>query len=236
MILAVAALGARSACVVLGRALPRLGIDCPTWAGRPIRGKGVDIEGWLRGLGLERYAGSFRDNEIDAAVLPRLTDEHLKELGLPLGPRLKLLAAIATLHDDTAPPAPAPGMPMPAGAASSPAAERRQLTVMFCDLVGSTALSGRLDPEEMQAVLRGYQNAVAGEILRFGGHVAKFMGDGVLAYFGWPRAHEDEAERAARAGLTIAEAVGRALHPGRGAARGADRHRDRPRGRGRPCR
>jgi class 3 adenylate cyclase/predicted ATPase len=173
----------------------------------------VDIEGWLRGLGLERYAGSFRDNEIDAAVLPRLTDEHLKELGLPLGPRLKLLAAIATLCDGTAPSAPAPGMPTPAGAASSPAAERRQLTVMFCDLVGSTALSGRLDPEEMQAVLRGYQNAVAGEILRFGGHVAKFMGDGVLAYFGWPRAHEDEAERAVRAGLIIAEAVGRLSTP-----------------------
>ena len=173
----------------------------------------MDIEDWLRGLGLERYAKSFRDNEIDAAVLPRLTDEHLKELGLPLGPRLKLLAAIATLHDDTAPPAPAPGMPMPAGAASSTAAERRQLTVMFCDLVGSTALSGRLDPEEMQEVLRAYQNAVAGEILRFGGHVAKFMGDGVLAYFGWPRAHEDDAERAVRAGLTIADAVGQLSTP-----------------------
>jgi hypothetical protein len=122
----------------------------------------VDIEGWLRGLGLERYAGSFRDNEIDATVLPRLTDEHLKELGLPLGPRLKLLAAIATLCDGTAPPAPAPGIPIPAGAAPSTTAERRQLTVMFCDLVGSTALSGRLDPEEMQEVLRAYQNAVAG--------------------------------------------------------------------------
>jgi class 3 adenylate cyclase len=173
----------------------------------------VDIEDWLRGLGLERYAKSFRDNEIDAAVLPRLTDEHLKELRLPLGPRLKLLAAIAMLRDETAPPAPAPGIPMPAGTAPSTAAERRQLTVMFCDLVGSTALSGRLDPEEMQEVLRAYQNAVAGEILRFGGHVAKFMGDGVLAYFGWPRAHEDDAERAVRAGLTIADAVGQLSTP-----------------------
>ena len=114
----------------------------------------MDIAAWLRGLGLERYAKSFRDNEIDAAVLPRLTDEHLKELRLPLGPRLKLLAAIAMLRDETAPPAPAPGIPMPAGTAPSTAAERRQLTVMFCDLVGSTALSGRLDPEEMQEVLR----------------------------------------------------------------------------------
>ena len=173
----------------------------------------MDIEGWLRGLGLERYAGSFRDNEIDATVLPRLTDEHLKELGLPLGPRLKLLDAIATLRDDTAPPAPAPGMPMPAGAAPSTAAERRQLTVMFCDLVGSTALSGRLDPEEMQEVLRAYQNAVAGEIARYGGHLAKFLGDGVLAYFGWPRTHEDEAERAVRAGLAIAGVVPRLSTP-----------------------
>jgi class 3 adenylate cyclase len=193
-----------------------LGYTAPGGQERPVKGKGVDIEGWLRGLGLERYAGSFRDNEIDAAVLSRLTDEHLKELGLPLGPRLKLLAAIATLHDATTPSAPAPGMPMPAGAAPSRAAERRQLTVMFCDLVGSTALSSQLDPEEMQEVLRVYQNAVAGEIARYGGHLAKFLGDGVLAYFGWPRAHEDEAERAVRAGQAIAEAVARLATPAGG--------------------
>ena len=94
-----------------------------------------------------------------------------------------------------------------APAATPRAAERRQLTVLFCDLVGSTALSGELDPEEMGAVIRAYQNAVAGEIARFEGHVAKFMGDGVLAYFGWPQAHEDDAERAVRAGLALVRAV-----------------------------
>ena len=94
-----------------------------------------------------------------------------------------------------------------------PQAERRQLTVMFVDLVGSTALSARLDPEEMREVLRAYQNTVTGEIARFDGHVAKLMGDGVLAYFGWPRAHEDDAERAVRAGLAIVEAVGRLSTP-----------------------
>src|SRR5688572_14416184 len=95
------------------------------------------------------------------------------------------------------------------GAPKRPAssAERRQLTVLFCDLVGSTALSRRLDPEEMREILRTYQNAVAGEVARFEGHVAKFMGDGVLAYFGWPRAHEDDAERAVRAGLAVADTV-----------------------------
>jgi class 3 adenylate cyclase/predicted ATPase len=173
----------------------------------------VDIEGWLRGLGLERYAGAFCGNEIDAAVLPRLTDEHLKELGLPLGPRLKLLEAIARLRDDAAPRAPAPGEPVAAGTPSVAAAERRQLTVVFCDLVGSTALSRRLDPEEMREVLRAYQDAVAGEIVRYGGHLAKFLGDGVLAYFGWPRAQEDAAERAVRAGLSVASAVPRLATP-----------------------
>ena len=115
-------------------------------------------------------------------------------------------------------------------------AERRQLTVMFVDLVGSTALSAMLDPEDMREVICAYQNAVAGEIARFEGHVAKFMGDGVLAYFGWPRAHEDEAERAVRAGLAITAAIGRAEQPsGRGSGR-AGRDRDRPRGRRRPDR
>ncbi len=108
-------------------------------------------------------------------------------------------------------------------------AERRQLTVLFCDLVGSTALSGRLDPEDMSALIRTYQNAVAGEITRFEGHVAKFMGDGVLAYFGWPKAHEDDAERAVRAGPRAGPGGGRARGR-RPPARGAGRHRDRARG------
>ena len=162
----------------------------------------MDVGIWLRDLGLERYAPAFRDAEIDAAVLPRLTDKHLKELGLPLGPRLKLLEAVAKLRGDGPSTAPAPTTVAPV-----PGAERRQLTVMFVDLVGSTALSARLDPEEMRELIRAYQNVVAGEVTRFEGHVAKYMGDGVLAYFGWPRAHEDDAERAVRAGLAVAAAV-----------------------------
>jgi class 3 adenylate cyclase/predicted ATPase len=182
----------------------------------------VDIAAWLRGLGLERYEPVFRDNEIDAAVLPELTDEHLKELGLPLGPRLKLLKAIATLY---AAPGDRRGAPCPGGAeqaaedeARSPPAvtaseaERRQLTVLFCDLVASTELATRLDPEDLREVIRAYQDACAGAIVRFEGHVAKFMGDGVLAYFGWPRAHEGEAERAVCAGLQAVRAIG-ALAP-----------------------
>jgi class 3 adenylate cyclase/predicted ATPase len=157
----------------------------------------MDITAWLQDLGLGRYEQVFRDNAIDADVLPELTDEHLKELGLPLGHRLKLLKAVAVLRQ-----VPAPDQ-----------AERRQLTVVFADLVGSTALAAALDPEEMRDVLRAYQNTVAGEITRFEGHVAKYLGDGVLAYFGWPRAHEDDAERAVLAGLTIIEAVGRLSTP-----------------------
>lgn len=151
-----------------------------------------DIAAWLRNLGLERYEPAFRDNEITAEVLPDLTDADLRELGLPLGPRKMILRAIASLH------APSPSMhevqadtaPDPADKShyglqsAKPQAERRQLTVMFVDLVGSTALSSHLDPEDMREVLRGYQNTVTGEIARVKGHVAKLMGDGVLAYFG----------------------------------------------------
>jgi class 3 adenylate cyclase len=166
---------------------------------------GVDIAAWLQDLGLERYLEAFRANDVDADVLRTLSAEDLKELGVAsLGHRKKLLEAIATLAE--------PAERMVAGAVDAPAAmpraaERRQLTVLFCDLVGSTALSGELDPEEMGAVIRAYQNAVAGETLRFEGHVAKFMGDGVLTYFGWPKAHEDDAERAVRSGLALVRAV-----------------------------
>jgi class 3 adenylate cyclase len=128
-----------------------------------------------------------------------------------LGHRKRLLDAIATLAEPPADPQPSPAPRAPSQSAAQP--ERRPLTVVFCDLVGSTALSGRLDPEEMREVLRAYQNAVAGEVARYGGHVAKFMGDGVLAYFGWPRADEDDAERAVRAGLATAEAVRRLATP-----------------------
>src|SRR3954447_2806665 len=167
----------------------------------------VDIGIWLRGLGLERYEQAFRANDVDGQILPKLTVEDLAALGVAsVGHRRKLLEAIAALSS---------GAPSAVGARPRPAAvpvprhaaQRRQLTVMFVDLVGSTALSGRLDPEEMHEILESYQDAVSAEVTRFGGHVAKYMGDGVLAYFGWPRAYEDAAERAVRAGLAAAGAV-----------------------------
>src|SRR5205807_6711395 len=129
-----------------------------------------------------------------------------REQGLPIGPRRRMRAAIAALRDETP-----PGQPEDIPRRGD--AERRQLTVMFVDLASSTSLAARLDPEAMREILRAYQNAVAGEIGRVGGHVAKFMGDGVLAYFGWPQAHEDDAERAARAGLSIAAVVGTLTSP-----------------------
>jgi class 3 adenylate cyclase/tetratricopeptide (TPR) repeat protein len=181
-----------------------------------LRGTPLDISAWLRELGLERYETAFQSNDIDVDLLSNLTEADLERLGVAsLGHRKKLLAAIEALR----PPEPKMSAAATAIAAetslghSSPAsrseAERRQLTVMLVDLVGSTALSGRLDPEEMRDVLRAYQNTVAGEVGRFEGYVAKFMGDGVLAYFGWPRTHEDEAERAVRAGLAVVAAVAR---------------------------
>jgi class 3 adenylate cyclase/predicted ATPase len=172
----------------------------------------VDVGAWLRGLGLGQYEPVFRDNDIDVDLLATLTADDLRELGIvSLGHRKRLLAAAATLAEP-----PADLRPSPAPRAFHPSAaqpERRLLTVVFCDLVGSTALSGRLDPEEMREVLRAYQNAVAGEVARYGGHVAKFMGDGVLAYFGWPRADEDDTERAVRTGLATAGAVPRLATP-----------------------
>jgi class 3 adenylate cyclase/tetratricopeptide (TPR) repeat protein len=171
-----------------------------------------DVNEWLSELGLSQYEPAFRENDIDAEVVIGLTADDLRELGVAsIGHRRKLLDAIAALKG-IATAAPANSAPTPVVADSpavTPDAERRQLTVMFVDLVGSTELSARLDPEDMGSVIRAYQNTVAGEILRVEGHVAKFMGDGVLAYFGWPRAHEDEAERAVRAGLSIAASVAR---------------------------
>jgi len=163
----------------------------------------MDVGGWLRSLGLGQYEALFRENEIDADILPELTDVDLKELGVPLGHRKRLLRAISGLAAAETLGAP----PASTGARPQDAAERRQLTVMFCDLVGSTALSTRFDPEELREVIRAYQNAVSGIVARYEGFVAKFMGDGVLAYFGYPRAHEDDAERAVRAGLEVAAAV-----------------------------
>ncbi|MFO1038876.1 MAG: adenylate/guanylate cyclase domain-containing protein [Geminicoccaceae bacterium] len=159
----------------------------------------ADIASWLQELGLGEHAPAFAANGIDFDVLADLTDADLKELGLGLGDRKRLLRAVAARDSEPA----APAQP------ARREAERRQLTVMFVDLVGSTALAARLDPETMSQILRDYQNAVAGEISRYEGHVAKFMGDGVLAYFGWPHAHEDDAERSVRAALAIVAAAAR---------------------------
>ena len=174
----------------------------------------MDIAAWLQDLGLERYAPAFRDNEINERVLPSLTAEDLKDLGVTLvGHRRLLLDAIAALGSaGTAAAASATAAP-PDAPAPSTDAERRQLTVMFCDLVGSTALSTRHDPEDLRELIGDYHRAVADTVGRLDGFVAKYMGDGVLIYFGYPQAHEDDAERAVRAGLAVIEAVGKL--PGR---------------------
>lgn len=177
----------------------------------------MDVGDWLRKLGLERYEPAFRENKIDSEILPKLTAEDLKDLGIALvGDRRRLLDAIASLHAEAgAFAAEAPHVAGPGIGRSPPIAEaeRRQLTVMFVDLVGSTELSRRLDPEVMREVIRAYQTSVANEIERFDGHVAKFMGDGVLAYFGWPQGHEDDAERSVRAALAIVGTVARLATP-----------------------
>ena len=167
----------------------------------------IEITDWLRKLGLEQYAPAFRDNAIDSKVLPRLTAEDLKDLGVTMvGHRRRLLDAIAALSDE----APAAVVKQTSrDAPESADAEHRQVTVMFCDLVGSTALSTRFDPEDLQEVIGAYQRAVTEAVTGFGGFVAKYMGDGVLVYFGYPQAHEDDAERAVWAGLRTIEVIGR---------------------------
>jgi class 3 adenylate cyclase len=169
----------------------------------------MDIVVWLRSLGLGKYEAAFRENEIDETVLPSLTHETLKELGVTaVGHRLKLLDAIASLRS-----AGRRGSSADETEAARPTvtpedrAERRQVTVMFSDLVGSTALSFRMDPEDLREVISAYQKCVAETVQRSGGFVAKYMGDGVLVYFGYPHAHEDDAERAVRAGLELVAAV-----------------------------
>ena len=168
----------------------------------------MDVVVWLRSLGLGQYEAAFRENEIDETVLPSLTAEDLKDLGVGIvGHRRKLLDAIAALRADTnASPTATPG-PATVDASPRDTAERRQVTVMFSDLVGSTALSARMDPEDLREVISAYQKCVAETVRRFGGFVAKYMGDGVLIYFGYPHAHEDDAERAVRAGLELVAAV-----------------------------
>jgi class 3 adenylate cyclase/predicted ATPase len=168
----------------------------------------VDIVAWLRDLGLERYAQAFRDNDVDAKVLPHLTADDLKDIGVAsVGHRRAILAAIERLGEAAEPATPATPPEVSTPTAPRPEAERRQLTVMFVDLVGSTALSGELDPEDMRQVILAYQQCCADVVRRWEGHIAKYMGDGILAYFGYPRAHEDDAERAVRAALALVTAV-----------------------------
>jgi class 3 adenylate cyclase len=168
----------------------------------------MDIGGWLRSLGLERYEAAFRENEIFEKVLPNLTAEDLKELGVnALGHRRMLLDAIAALRADGSAKSPQAEAPLTLPT-SAHTAERRQVTVMFSDLVGSTALSARMDPEDLREVISAYQKCLAETVQRFGGFVAKYMGDGVLVYFGYPQAHEDDPERAVRAALKLTEAIG----------------------------
>ena len=172
----------------------------------------MDVSTWLRDLGLENYVQAFQAHDIDAEVLPRLTAEDLIALGISsIGHRRRLLDAIAALDQGRAP-ASAEKITV---AVRPVAAERRQLTVLFCDLVGSTELAARLDPEDLRGIMGAYQRCAAAVVERFEGHIAKYLGDGVLAYFGWPRAHEDDAERAVRAGLQLVEDVAR-LEPGAG--------------------
>jgi class 3 adenylate cyclase len=172
----------------------------------------MDVVVWLRSLGLGKYEAIFRENDIDETVLPSLTHENLKELGVgSFGHRVKLLDAIAALRSDArgkTPSVDAAAASIAPTPHSEDRAERRQVTVMFSDLVGSTALSARMDPEDLREVISGYQKCVADTVRRFGGFVAKYMGDGVLIYFGYPQAHEDDAERAVRAGLELVAAVG----------------------------
>src|SRR5262245_61925114 len=162
------------------------------------------IADWLQELGLGQYAQRFAENDISFVILPDLTDQDLEKIGVAsLGHRRKLLRAIAELKC-----APEPSTVAAAPAAPRDTAERRQITVMFSDLVGSTALSSRMDPEDMREVITVYQKCVAGIVGRFGGFVAKYMGDGVLVYFGYPHAHEDDAERAVHAGLELVATAG----------------------------
>lgn len=177
----------------------------------------MDVRSWLRKLGLERYEEAFRANNVDGDVLPHLTADDLKDLGVrSVGHRRKLLEAIAELRKQAAD-AEDPGADdenvektESAGDVAVHRPERRQLTIMFVDLAGSTALSGRLDPEEMRDVITRYQNLVATRVARFDGYIAKYMGDGVLVYFGYPTAHEDDAERAVRAGIALSTAISKA--------------------------
>jgi len=159
----------------------------------------MDVGGWLRSIGLDQYEANFRDNKIGPDLLPRLTDADLKDIGVSaLGDRLRLLDAIAGLAI-----AAQPTVSLKPAPAAQLTAERRPITVMFCDLAGSTSLSARLDPEDWRNLVGAYLDEASAAVTRLGGHVAKRLGDGIMALFGYPKAQENDAERAARAGLAI---------------------------------
>jgi class 3 adenylate cyclase len=166
-----------------------------------------EIRNWLEAIGLGQYGDAFEANKIDMDLLGQVDDQILKDIGVSAaGDRLRIRNAIAKLA--TAPVAEANlRAPNPTHETTAASAERRQLTVMFTDLVGSTALSTKLDPEDLRSVIGAYHKCVAETIARFDGFLAKYMGDGVLVYFGYPQAHEDDAERAVRAGLAVTDAV-----------------------------
>jgi class 3 adenylate cyclase len=174
--------------------------------GRTLVAAMQQIAVWLKELGMSQYVERFAENDIDMAVLPDLTDQHLKELGVSLAHRLKMLRAIRDFSG-----ASVAVMTPAALVATEPSrrddAERRQLTIMFCDLVGSTALSARFDPEDLRSIITAYHRCCAELVERHGGFIAKYMGDGVLAYFGYPQAHEHDAERAVQAGLALVAGV-----------------------------
>ncbi len=165
---------------------------------------------WLESIGLSEYAQRFAENGVDLSVVHDLTEQDLKELGVLLGHRRKLLRAVAELDDEARPTAKTELHP------SRPdEGERRHLTVMFCDLVGSTALAARLDPEDMRTLIGAYHTCITEVISRYQGKIARYMGDGVLVYFGYPRAHEDDAEQAVRASLALIHAVASGMSPRR---------------------
>src|SRR4051812_7830469 len=177
----------------------------------------MDVGEWLKSLGLEQYETAFQENAVDAETLPTLTAQELKDIGVSsIHHRRRLLEAIAVLCLKAVPDEPSAQVSSPSALANPTAqpyasestAERRPLSVMFCDLIGSTALSAHLDPEDLREVIRSYQARVTATIQQFNGFVARYVGDGVLIYFGWPEAHETDAARAVRAGLAVAAAVG----------------------------
>jgi class 3 adenylate cyclase len=169
----------------------------------------MDVGGWLRGLGLEQYETNFRDNKIDADLLPRLTNDDLKDIGISaLGDRRRLLDAIAALAGAKAPAdvSVSPSRPAPPKG-HEVSAERRPITVMFCDLVGSTGLAAKLDPEDWRNLVNAYLGEASKAVTALGGHVLKKLGDGLMALFGYPQAQENDAERAVRAALAIQRAL-----------------------------